>query len=1185
MNKSNLYIKAGVILVLLLVFLNSIFPASENLRLGKDLAGGTSIVYALNLGEGDRAQDVVNQVIEVLQDRVNPTGTLDITFTPQSGGRIEITMPLPSPEVLAKRDQYIAALETLVESAVTQYELQRVLEAAPEERATLISQYADGQEQIAALFRQAAAAHDQRLAAEAAARAVEADDPTFDELEEEAARQWIAEDELIAQATGTYISRPTVMRVLESSNESQQILNTQGAMETELSPRAQGLDALTKSHPNQTTLIEQVEAAHTEYRSDRKTLDDPSDLMRLLRGAGVMTMHIAPSTAEVTNVEAMRQQLAERGPASLTDPQYAWFKINKIENWYNSQLQRQRLLDDPANYFEADYGTQDGGLVAGEFGGDIYILLWVSPELSLTAANGEWSIDNTGITQDDLGRPAVWFALDNIGSSHMRIMSGSNVGRSMAIGLDGEVYTAPVIQSRLGSGQIRVTGEFSAEEINYLTRVLSSGSLQAKLLPEPISINTLGPALGKDNLRRGLEAGLIAIVGVCIFMAIYYFFAGLVADFALLCNAIIILAVMSMVEASFTLPGIAGIVLTFGMAVDANVLIYERIREELAEGLDVRAAVRLGFDKAMSTIIDANITNLIVCFVLGYTATTEVKGFAVTLGIGIVATLFSCLFVTRVIFGFYTDVFRQRRLSMLTMVVPGIQRLLTPRVNWIRLRLVFVAISAGFVSLGLLMIYHQRGEMLDTEFRGGTAVTLQLRSDAVVGENGQETLVARQKSRQDVEDIIRGIGEQARDDDDLDNDDLTKLLGSLDVLTVGDTDASGVMANTFQIKTTVENAQLLSDAIILAFGEELDQKQPLSFANSAVSHPDLAPIYPITANRLGDNMQEISAERFNLDVSRFQGGAAILLQDIAPAVSVEDLKERVTRIRNQPDFADAAGRTWDIFGLEEDRPGRFRTAVLLVRDENMSYHTLEPEQWRASLAASEWRLLVEAMTQTTTLAGVQSFDSAIAQSFRATAIVSVALSFLGILIYIWLRFGSFRYSAAAIIALVHDVLVVIGLIAFAEVIYKQANWLATPLQIEPFKIDLGLVAALLTIIGYSLNDTIVILDRIRENRGRLAYASASVVNNSINQTVSRTLITSGTTFIAVLTLYIIGGTGIRSFSYALLCGVVVGTYSSIAVAAPLVYSRRADRGQSSRDMIGPADDGDNEEVAFAPATS
>jgi SecD/SecF fusion protein len=240
-----------------------------------------------------------------------------------------------------------------------------------------------------------------------------------------------------------------------------------------------------------------------------------------------------------------------------------------------------------------------------------------------------------------------------------------------------------------------------------------------------------------------------------------------------------------------------------------------------------------------------------------------------------------------------------------------------------------------------------------------------------------------------------------------------------------------------------------------------------------------------------------------------------------------------------------------------------------VWDEGVSFIQNE-SLWEEQLASLEWEIAVEALGSFTTTASVQSFSSVIAEDFKNTAVVAVFLSLLLILIYIWVRFGSVRYSLAAIVTLTHDVLFAIGLIAMAEILYDNdiTASVAQMLLIEPFKVDLNLVAAILTIIGYSLNDTIVIMDRIRENRGRMPYATKKVVNDSINQTISRTIITSGTTLIATLILYSMGGAGVRAFSYALLCGVVVGTYSSIAVASPLVWSRRRDASAGTASSAG-----------------
>ena len=226
-------------------------------------------------------------------------------------------------------------------------------------------------------------------------------------------------------------------------------------------------------------------------------------------------------------------------------------------------------------------------------------------------------------------------------------------------------------------------------------------------------------------------------------------------------------------------------------------------------------------------------------------------------------------------------------------------------------------------------------------------------------------------------------------------------------------------------------------------------------------------------------------------------------------------------------------------------------------DPELSYFDVDFDLWDRGLARAEWLLVSDALQRQTSLEGVSSYSSSVAETMSARAIVSVILSLMGILVYIWIRFGSLRYSAAAIIALLHDVCLALGLLAATAWISRTA--IGSALLIEDFRIDLGVVAALLTIIGYSLNDTIVILDRIRENRGKLPIPTADIVNRSINQTISRTVLTSVTTLVAVSIMYGAGGSGIRSFSYTLLVGLVVGTYSSVAIAAPLVVRSETGR--------------------------
>jgi SecD/SecF fusion protein len=306
-------------------------------------------------------------------------------------------------------------------------------------------------------------------------------------------------------------------------------------------------------------------------------------------------------------------------------------------------------------------------------------------------------------------------------------------------------------------------------------------------------------------------------------------------------------------------------------------------------------------------------------------------------------------------------------------------------------------------------------------------------------------------------------------------------------------------------------------------------------------------------------------------VPEYIGGVAILIEDVQPPVTVKEITERLDRMRMQPDFSQYAARDHDVFGLEladPDNPGRgYRSFVVVVNDPFRSYLQIDPEQWYREVADPEWMLVSRALQQPASLEQVSSFSSAVAATLSAQAIVAVVLTLLGILVYIWVRFGSLRYSLAAIVALVHDVTIALGLLALSAVVGGTA--IGSALLIEPFRIDLGVVAALLTIIGYSLNDTIVILDRIRENRGKLPLPTVPIVNRSINQTVSRTLLTSVTTLVAVAIMYAEGGSGIRPFTYTLLAGLIVGTYSSVAIAAPLVVSRAGGRKPESAAMEEP----------------
>ena len=1188
-----------IVLILVVIALCVTLILLKGIRLGKDLRGGVSLIYAVHMPDDlVDPQGLMTQMISVLQDRVNPTGQLDISMLPLGRDRLEIAMPLPSQEIGDLKDAYQTALARLLagaqipagdlevalglNQAVELYggdegekhqkiqDLQDVFDASRSARETLRQAKADG-----------------------------ATDETLRPLQQKVADAEVAYEIQRQEVLRLNLEEARVARAIRLSEKRLPRLDASGEplvdpiTDEKLwfpSPRDIELDSIRIQYPHVAADLDTVIDAYDTYAKKRKGFDDPEDLMRLLRGAGVLDFHIAvrSNNPQGVNPDEMRGQLAERGPDNTESPTAKWFPINDLKQWYDKPDQLAALQADPVGYF-----TRNRDLVAAERDGEYYLLLYITESKSIThRPDLQWSVVGTGRTSDSLGRPAVFFRLDAVGGNQMSRLTTKNVGEPMAVVLDKQVYSAPTIIERIGAtGQI--SGTFSQAELDYLIHVLAAGSLEATLSPDPIAINTMGPSIGADNLKAGTNAFVIAIIAVAAFMVLYYFFAGVVASIALLVNGLIIFGFMSFIDGTFTLPGLAGIVLTIGMAVDANVLIYERIREEIFGGeLELRRAIRLGYQKALSTILDANITNLIICLVLYNTATTEVKGFALTLSIGIIATLITALFVTRVIYEVYTDVAHITRLPMLPTVFPAVHRFLEPNINWIGLRKVFWSLSIVGIVCSIVLVSVRGVNMFDTEFRGGVAATMQT---AIIDDDGDgqpdQTNVGKPVRRPlphtgpdgvetrvqalvglldantpglDQDTRVRFLNALRARGSDLEEDQITTILREFrnaSVLTVGETTVldNVIHAESFQIKVAnpkgLGEEQTITDVVVAAivteFGTQLDVTAPLDF-DGAGSANYKSYTFTVEKDALGDN---IGRPQFSQRVKNFLGGVAVVIENIDPPISPQDVEKRIDRMRQQEDFARLLGRRVKAFGLDPadaaDPRAGYRSIAVLVYDSKLSSLKVEFDLWDRELAQTEWELISLALQRQTSLEQITTFSPAIAQSLKDTAIVAVGLSLLGILVYIWIRFGSLRYSLAAIVALVHDVTIAMGLLAATA--WLGRGVLATTLLIEEFRIDLGVVAALLTIIGYSLNDTIVILDRIRENRGKLPIPTADIVNKSINQTISRTVITSMTTLLAVGIMYGAGGSGIRPFTFCLLIGLVVGTYSSVAIAAPLVF--------------------------------
>lgn len=1154
--------KPILIVAVLALCIMMLYPPQRTLKPGLDLAGGTTLIYQVDVPEGMEPATAVDQVISSLRKRVDPNGVRNLVWRRLAGNRFEIQMALATEQTKQLRKVYQDQLEVITDGNLSGRQLDRILKMEAAKRDVQLTKLAGANATLLEDFKILAQAYDLYLKAQKPVADLEtyisqiedsiaklAADVPEDQKKQMGERktgfieQMVDASRTLRQTKKTYqdalagaltnnVDPAELQAVLALPNE----VITTGSKDKpapELSPRAHGLETIRKIASGRVEEVTAVADAYAAYEAVKGPLDDPADLITLLRGSGVLEFRIAPSPSNMPDTATYRKQLAEKGPRVSRDKPYLWIQCDRDDNGFISFAETTRLRTDleanPVDYFSGR------GLIGDVYNGEYYILLSNTADASLTPAQQGWELSRSFPDRDQNGFPAVSFRLNAVGGSLMSELTGNHVNQPMAICLDGRVISAPNISSRIHDSGIITGGQggFAAKELNYLIRTLNAGALQSRVSENPISIKTTGPQLGQDNLNAGLKASIVSMIVVACFMMVYYFFGGIVTVLALVANMVVILGVMAMIRATFTLPGIAGIILTIGMAVDANVLIFERIREELESGEKLLVSVRRGYAKALSTILDANITTLITCVVLYHTATADIKGFALVLGIGIVATLFTALFCTRVVFELWIRLFNPKSLPMLPMAVPAIRKLLSPKVDWIGKKGIFISISVVLVALGLAMVSSRGKEMLDIEFRAGTEVSFELAGEKTLT---LEEVRTRLTKVAESEGLDKLSGEQAR------------------VVTVGE--AQGHTANGFSIQTLIQDSTVVSKAIKKAFADVLDQERPLTFKGVDAKGIGDAPAFIINQARLGDVIDQPVDD----DVSSFLGGVAIVLDQIDPAVSEADLTDRIKRMRLQPAFESLPYRDFEVIGLglastTGDVP-LYSSAVVVSRDEVTNYID-EPAAFTedaTGLATTEWKLTREALIRDTSLGSVSSFSSQISSTMKYKAIQAMALSLLAVVIYIWLRFGKIAYGIAAIVALVHDVTITLGMLAISYYVYDTVFGAA--LLLSDFKVNLAIVASLLTIVGYSLNDTIVVFDRIRENRGRLAEVSPEIVNDSINQTISRTVMTSVTTLLAVVVLYIWGGDGVHGFAFAMLVGVLVGTYSSIAIASPILLMGR-----------------------------
>ncbi len=717
-------------------------------------------------------------------------------------------------------------------------------------------------------------------------------------------------------------------------------------------PAAVAADATTAAAP---AADSQKVAANT--KSEKKDEANGSPLAKILRSFG----NDGPGSAVAVVKKADRAMLTKM----LEDERYA--AVLRLES------AKVAFSAKPRDY-EAD-GKEANN--SDEF--FVYFLKLDREGNAALSAEEENIISDARVNTSPTGELEVSMEMTAKAGTQWAQVTGRNIGKYIAVVLDDRVYSAPVVNQKISGGNSQITGNFDIREANDLANVLKAGKLPAPA--KIVASEQVGASLGQESISNGLNSLLFGFIATILFMILYYSRAGWMAIVAVLGNVFLIMGVLASLGAALTLPGMAGIILTVGMAVDANVLIYERIKDELENGKSLKTAIADGFKHALSAIIDSNITTLLAGFILTFAGAGPAYGFAVILVIGIFSSMFTALFITRLLLDRRAD--KGLEIKFDAPWNKGFMK--NSNIDFVGNRKKYYTISALVIVAGIAAFVMKGGISTGIDFKGGHAYVIQF--------------------------------------------DATKNYKTEDV------------------KTALDN----------------------------------------------------------------------------------NLKESSNEVKT--------------FGNK----GQFRIVTTFMID-------AEGQEARDSVRASVLGALKGFdMVGEDPVLSTSKVGAAIATSTRDKSAFLVILTVVGIFLYIVFRFRSVAYGMGATIALLHDVLVVLSMFAILD-------------GVVPFPTDFDqhLIAALLTLLGYSINDTVIVFDRIREfltnNKGE--RSDAKLINLAINDTLSRTIITSATVFVVVLILFLFGGDALKGFSLALLIGVIVGTYSSICIATPIVVDFSTKKKQS-----------------------
>jgi len=800
-----------------------------------------------------------------------------------------------------------------------------------------------------------------------------------------------------------------------------------------------------------------------------------------------------------------------------------------------------------------------------------YFLLTRDPAEKSEAITGDYLVN--AYPTEDRAKLAVGFTFNTAGGELFNKVTTENKPtstgpggffRHLAILLDSQIVSAPTINSPIRTSGV-ITGNFTKKEVNQLVNIFRAGALPATLKPLPVSENTIGATLGDDTINAGAFSVILAFVAILVFMLVYYRFAGMVACIALFANLLLTIAFMVLVNATFTLPGLAGLVLMLGMAVDANVLIYERLREERDRGASLALAIRNGYDRAFPTIIDTHLSSIFTAIVLYAVGNDQLKGFGVSLTAGLVISLFTSLYMTRLMFDIGLAKNMIKSLSMF--------RLLSrTSIDFMRIRTYWLTATVILTLLGITVFLLRGQQGLNIDFVGGTAYGGQLVQPtdistlrAKLGEKNQrERLKVASVTQVDDEgkrfEITYADGAKqsvqlpnnaegnTREAHEADVRARASILPdeSVEMVFLRGESSEGNKSRFFNVRTSEKSSDLVQVTLDRLLRDEKDVSllKKIELVNAYVQTKDGK---WVSLNSLADPVKQMKDAR----------SAVLSFSDFASPGQMKSLLEAEFRKLDPKDLQpiELVGVTSDDTSLKElldtmpdkkfEKEGRYKLMKLTV---NESAAPLVPANELKNILLTT-KAAFEARPQPERL---ENFDSQLAAKTQESAMKAIALSWAAILIYLWFRFGNWTFGLAAVACLIHDLFFTLGIIAFCHYIHQWAPGFATTLGLHDFKIDLPAIAALLTLVGYSVNDTIVVFDRIREVRGKNPELTPQMINDSVNQTLSRTLLTAFSVFLVAIVLYIWGGEGVHLFAFVMVVGVIIGTYSSIYVASPLL---------------------------------